>query len=72
MITSNEELKAFHNDPATYTAKEKAFIEDIKDEFAVDGNEEREMLFDALQEILGDDVDGIYSTMQDAEYFGMI
>ena len=46
------------------------FRQEVKEEFVHDDNSE--MVFDALSDILGDDVDGIWAMMDDAEYIGLI
>jgi hypothetical protein len=49
----------------------EAHKQDIKEIYDVDGNENAEEVFSVLEEILGDDTDGIMAMMDDAEWLGL-
>jgi len=53
-------------------SKKEEFREDIRQEFGVEGDDFKEQLFDALEEILGDDLDGVWSEFSDAEMAGLL
>ena len=45
---------------------------EIRECYGVDGSENAEEVFSVLEEILGDDTDGIMAMMDDAEWLGLL